>query len=377
MKDLGTVLVTGAAGFIGSALVRRLVAGDASRVVSLDALTYAGDRSRLEPLESDPRHRFVEADVTDREALTGLFAEERPDTVFHLAAETHVDRSIDGPAAFLRTNTGGTLTLLEVARQHLATLDDEARRAFRLIDVSTDEVYGSLEEGAFTERSPFAPRSPYSASKAGADHFAEAYFHTYGLPVMITHASNNYGPFQFPEKLLPLALTRALAGDNVPLYGDGSNVRDWLHVDDHADALVAVARSGRLGETYLIGGGNERSNRAVLDHLLGILNRLAPDERDYRDLITLVADRPGHDFRYAVDTSKITAELGWRPAVGFEQGLEDTVRWYLDNRAWTEGIIAGRYGLERLGSGDAERAGGASSEAGTAGRAGRASGQSR
>ncbi|HZJ09601.1 MAG TPA: dTDP-glucose 4,6-dehydratase [Trueperaceae bacterium] len=350
MRELGTVLVTGAAGFIGSALVRRLVAGGARRVVSLDALTYAGDLGRLAEVEGDPRHRFVEADVTDRGALTRLFAEERPDTVFHLAAETHVDRSIDGPAAFLHTNTGGTLALLETARLHLTGLSADAKQAFRLIDVSTDEVYGSLVTGAFTERSPFAPRSPYSASKAGADHFAEAYFHTFDLPVLITHASNNYGPYQFPEKLLPLALSKALAGDPVPLYGDGSNVRDWLHVDDHADALLAVAERGRPGETYLIGGGNERSNREVLGELLGALNRLAPTEHDYRDLITLVADRPGHDFRYAVDSSKIEAELGWRPRVAFSTGLQDTVSWYLANRAWTEGVIKGRYDLERLGA---------------------------
>ena len=351
MRAQKNVLVTGAAGFIGSALVRRLMAGDVARVVSLDALTYAGDRSRLDAVTADTRHRFVHADVNDRELLAALFAEEGFDTVFHLAAETHVDRSIDGPAAFLHANTAGTLALLEAARQHVATLPADEREAFRLIDVSTDEVYGSLETGAFNEESPFDPRSPYSASKASADHFASAYFHTYGLPVMITHASNNYGPYQFPEKLLPLALSKALAGESVPLYGDGSNVRDWLHVDDHAEALIAVAQRGRPGETYLIGGGNERTNRDVLGALLGILNRLAPTSGDYRDLITLVPDRPGHDFRYAVDSSKVMSELGWRPAVGFEQGLEDTVRWYLDNRAWTDNVIAGRYALERLGAG--------------------------
>ena len=344
------VIVTGAAGFIGSALVRRLLLGDVERVVSLDALTYAGDRSRLAAVESDPRHRFVEADVTDRVALAGLFAQQRPTTIYHLAAETHVDRSIDGPAAFLHTNTGGTLTLLETARQYFGELDDDERQRFRFVDVSTDEVYGSLTSGAFTERSPFAPRSPYSASKAGADHFADAYFHTYGLPVMITHASNNYGPFQFPEKLLPLALSKAMAGERVPLYGDGSNVRDWLHVDDHADALMAVAERGRPGETYLIGGGNELSNREVLDALLSTLNRLAPGSGDYRDLITLVPDRPGHDFRYAVDSSKITDELGWQPGVAFAKGLEETVRWYLTNQEWIQGVIAGRYELQRLGT---------------------------
>ncbi|HET8986516.1 MAG TPA: dTDP-glucose 4,6-dehydratase [Trueperaceae bacterium] len=348
----GTVVVTGAAGFIGSALVRKLVAQGAQRVVSVDALSYAGDVARLSAVGGEPRHRFVEMDVRDQAALTVLFEAERPTTIYHLAAETHVDRSIDGPEAFLQSNTIGTMRLLEAARSYYSTASEGERAAFRFVDVSTDEVYGSLgDAGAFTEESPFDPRSPYSASKAAADHLASAYFHTFGLPVMITHASNNYGPFQFPEKLIPLALTRALAGASVPLYGDGSNVRDWLHVDDHADALVRVARRGVPGEVYLVGGGNERSNRDLLDTLLTALNDLAPTGGDYRDLITLVRDRPGHDFRYAVDSGKIERELGWQPSVPFEQGIRATVAWYLANTEWTDRVVDGRYRLERLGAG--------------------------
>ena len=352
----GTVIVTGGAGFIGSALVRRLVAQGAPRVVSVDALSYAGDTARLAAVGGEPRHRFVELDVRDQAALAQLFAREQPVTIYHLAAETHVDRSIDGPEAFVQANTVGTMRLLEAARGFYAAADDVHRAAFRFVDVSTDEVYGSLgDDGAFTEESPFDPRSPYSASKAAADHMASAYFHTFGLPVMITHASNNYGPFQFPEKLIPLALTRALAGASVPLYGDGSNVRDWLHVDDHADALIRVAQRGTPGEVYLVGGGNERSNRDLLNILLGALNDLAPGRVDYRDLITLVTDRPGHDFRYAVDSSKIERELDWRPSVPFATGIKATVSWYLANKEWTDRIVDGRYRLERLGTGPWER----------------------
>lgn len=348
----GTAVVTGAAGFIGSALVRRLIAQGATRVVSVDALSYAGDVARLAAVADDPRHRFIELDVRDQGALTELFAAERPATIYHLAAETHVDRSIDGPEAFLQANTVGTLRLLEAARSYYSAASDSERAGFRFVDVSTDEVYGSLgSTGAFTEASPFDPRSPYSASKAAADHMAAAYFHTFGLPVMITHASNNYGPFQFPEKLIPLALTRALAGATVPLYGDGGNVRDWLHVDDHADALIRVAQRGAPGEVYLVGGGNERSNRELLDTLLSALNDLTPGDIDHRDLITLVSDRPGHDFRYAVDAGKIERELGWRPSVPFEKGIKATVAWYLANRQWTDSISDGRYRLERLGQG--------------------------
>ena len=347
-----TYLVTGAAGFIGSALVRLLVAETGARVVSLDALTYAGDVRRLAAAGGELSHRFVELDIRDQPALTDLLMEERPAIIFHLAAETHVDRSIDGPEAFVTTNVLGTLRLLEATRAYLARISGAEQMAFRLVSVSTDEVYGSLgPEGVFTEQSPFAPRSPYSASKAGADHLAQAYHQTFGLPVMVTHGSNNYGPYQFPEKLLPLALTRALAGESVPLYGDGRNVRDWLHVDDHSRGLLAAARRGRPGESYLLGGGNERSNREILELALGILGELAPSGRDYRELITLVTDRPGHDFRYAVDSAKAARELSWKPQVALTEGLRETVSWYLDNRDWTSSITEGRYGLERLGVG--------------------------
>ncbi|HEX7000430.1 MAG TPA: dTDP-glucose 4,6-dehydratase [Trueperaceae bacterium] len=354
VASLGTTLVTGAAGFIGSALVRRLKALGVGRVVSLDALTYAGDVSRLEPAGGEPGHRFVHLDVRERDAVLELLRAERPRTVFHLAAETHVDRSIDGPEAFVQSNVVGALRLLEAVRAYLAEVSPEARDGFRLVNVSTDEVYGSLgPEGVFTESTPFAPRSPYSASKAGADHLMSAYAHTFGVPVVTTHASNNYGPYQFPEKLIPLALGRALRGESVPLYGTGANVRDWLHVDDHADGLIAAAIRGTPGDVYLIGGGNERSNRDVLNALMDLVDELAPSGRVHRELITLVPDRPGHDFRYAVDTSKARSGLGWRPAVPFERGLRDTVTWYLEHREWLDAVTRGRYGLERLGTGGA------------------------
>src|SRR5690606_28495612 len=312
VSPLGTTLVTGAAGFIGSAVARRLRSLGLGRVVSLDALTYAGDVSRLEPAGGEPGHRFVHLDVRDEDAVLELLRVERPRTVLHLAAETHVDRSIDGPEAFIQSNVVGALRLLEAVRAYLADASDAERSAFRLVNVSTDEVYGSLgPEGRFTETTPFAPRSPYSASKAGADHLMSAYAETFGLPIVTTHAPNNYGPYQFPEKLIPLALGRALRGESVPLYGTGDNVRDWLHVDDHADGIIAAALRGRPGEAYLIGGGNERSNRDVLNALMDLVDELAPTGREHRELIELVADRPGHDFRYAVDTSKAKADLGW------------------------------------------------------------------
>ncbi len=347
-----TVVVTGGAGFIGSALVRLLIASGQARVVTIDALTYAGDLSRLQDAGGEPRHLLVELDVLERDSVLDVLRRERPRAIVHLAAETHVDRSIDGPEAFARTNTLGTLRLLEAALLYWRGLDAGAQGTFRLVNVSTDEVYGSLDEdgGRFDERTPYAPRSPYAASKAAADHYAAAYFHTYGLPVITTHASNNYGPYQFPEKLLPLALARALAGRSVPLYGDGRHVRDWLHVDDHARGLVAAAEHGRAGATYLFGGGNERTNREVLEALLGILEELDPAGEDHRSRITLVPDRPGHDRRYAVDASTAERELGWRPAVPFEVGLRATVRWYLEHRGWLEKVTTGRYDLERLGT---------------------------
>lgn len=346
-----TYVVTGGAGFIGSALVRHLVNDLGVRVVTVDALSYAGDMARLESVASSPLHRFEHLDVNDQAALERLFAAERPHGVFHLAAETHVDRSIDGPEQFALSNTLGTLRLLEAARRYWQALPEPERAAFRFVNVSTDEVYGSLgATGIFTETTAYDPRSPYSASKAGADHFANAYFSTYGLPTMTTHASNNYGPFQFPEKLLPLALSRALANENVPLYGDGSNVRDWLHVEDHARGLVAVMERGTPGQTYLMGGATELSNKTVLNDLLSVLNELAPAERDYRELITFVPDRPGHDQRYAVDSSKAEQELGWQRQVPFPAGLRSTVAWYLANQEWVESIRSGRYDLGRLGA---------------------------
>ena len=355
-----TYVVTGAAGFIGSALVRLLVARGNARVVSVDALTYAADPERLRAAGAGELHRFVKLDVNDQAAVLDLLNEERPAAIIHLAAETHVDRSIDGPAQFVTANTLGTFHLLEAARRHWEGLPAAEQGAFRLVNVSTDEVYGSLgPTGVFDEASPYDPRSPYSASKAGADHMAAAYFHTFGLPVITTHASNNYGPFQFPEKLVPLALGRALAGESVPMYGDGGQVRDWLHVDDHARGLLAVAQRGVPGATYLMGGAHELRNRDLLDQLLGCLNEVAPGPRDYRTLVTSVADRPGHDRRYAVDSSRAERELGWRRQVPFEVGLAATVRWYVDNQAWVRSV-AERYDLRRLGLGRAASAAGGS-----------------
>lgn len=353
VSSSGVTLVTGAAGFIGSALVRRLKALGSQRVVSLDALTYAGDVSRLTEAGGEPGHRFVHLDVRDQGDVLDLLRAERPRTVFHLAAETHVDRSIDGPEAFVQSNVLGALRLLEAVRAYLNEATPAERGTFRLVNVSTDEVYGSLgATGTFTETTPFAPRSPYSASKAGADHLMNAYAETFGVPVVTTHASNNYGPYQFPEKLIPLALGKALRGEAVPLYGTGANVRDWLHVDDHADGLIAAALRGRVGATYLIGGGNERPNREVLELLMDTVNELAPRPGvNHRDLITLVPDRPGHDFRYAVDTTRAREELGWTAGVAFETGLRDTVAWYLAHRDWLDRVTEGRYGLERLGRG--------------------------
>lgn len=346
-----TYVVTGGAGFIGSALVRYLVQEVGARVVTVDALSYAGDMARLSSVSASPLHRFEHLDVNEQSALEKLFEEERPQGIFHLAAETHVDRSIDGPEQFALSNTVGTLRLLEAARRYWQALPDNEKSGFRFVNVSTDEVYGSLgATGIFTESTPYDPRSPYSASKAGADHFASAYFATYGLPTITTHASNNYGPFQFPEKLLPLALSRALAGEPVPLYGDGSNVRDWLHVDDHARGLVNVMEGGEPGHTYLMGGATELSNKRVLNDLLGVLNELAPSAGDYRELITFVPDRPGHDQRYAVDSTKAEQELGWQRQVPFSDGLRSTVAWYLANQEWVESIRSGRYDLGRLGA---------------------------
>ena len=355
MKDRSiedkTFFVTGGAGFIGSAVVRRLVNDGARRVVTIDALTYAGHRENLADVADAPNHRFVELDVTDADGLRSIFEAERPDAVLHLAAESHVDRSIEGPEAFVHTNVLGTQRLLDAARRHHASLEGRARAGFRFLHVSTDEVYGSLgPEGVFTEDSPYRPRSPYAASKAGADHLVRAYGHTYDLPILVTNCTNNYGPYQYPEKLIPLILLKAMAGEPIPVYGDGSNVRDWLHVDDHVAGLLAVLAGGRPGETYLIGGANERTNLEVVHAILDALQDLAPTDRDRRELIHFVPDRPGHDLRYAVDATKIRRELGWRPQRSFEEGIATTAQWYLDRGDWCSSVTAGRYDLERLGS---------------------------
>lgn len=347
-----TILVTGGAGFIGSALIRHLLSRTEHAVVNVDKLTYAGNLDSLEPVLSDPRYTHEKVDICDAEEVARIFGRYRPDAVMHLAAESHVDRSIDGAAAFIHTNVVGTFTLLEAARAHWLGLDSEQRRAFRFLHVSTDEVYGSLgEEGYFTESTPYQPNSPYSASKAGSDHLVRAWHHTYGLPVLVTNCSNNYGPYQFPEKLIPVVILNALAGKPMPVYGRGDNRRDWLYVDDHVRALLTVLEGGEVGETYNIGGNNERSNLEVVHKICSLLDELLPDSRVDRhsSLITFVTDRPGHDWRYAIDASKISSALGWQPEENFESGLRKTVLWYLENRQWWERVLSGSYRLERLG----------------------------
>jgi dTDP-glucose 4,6-dehydratase len=342
---LKCILVTGGAGFIGSAVVRQLLAGSGALVVTLDCLSYAANRAGLDELAGHPRHIFEQADIRDAPALAAVFARHRPDAVMHLAAETHVDRSIDGPEAFVDTNVLGTCRLLEAARAHWVRLPAGERAAFRFHHVSTDEVFGSLGAGgAFHEATPYAPNSPYSASKAGADHLVRAWHATYGLPVVISNCSNNYGPRQFPEKLIPLTIIKALSGQPLPVYGRGENVRDWLHVEDHARALHLVLERGGVGESYMIGGRAERSNIAVVRSLCRILDDRRPAGAPHERLISFVTDRPGHDHRYAVDCAKIERELGWRPCASFEDGLARTVAWYLDNQAWWRGILDGGYG---------------------------------
>lgn len=344
------IVVTGGAGFIGSALVQHLVRDLGREVVTVDALTYAANPRSLEPLRDDPRHRLVEADICDVARMRALMAETKPDAVMHLAAESHVDRSITGSGAFVRTNVLGTHVLLEAARAHFDTLDAAGKERFRFLHVSTDEVYGSLgATGFFTETTAYDPRSPYSASKASSDHLIAAWGHTYGLPVLISNCSNNYGPRQFPEKLVPLMILNALAGKPLPIYGDGLNVRDWLHVEDHARALVAILDRGRPRESYNVGARAERTNRAVVDAICAALDALSPDGAPHARLLTFVADRPGHDRRYAIDPAKIERELGWRAEIGFEEGILATVRWYLDNEAWWRPLRDGVYGGERLG----------------------------
>jgi dTDP-glucose 4,6-dehydratase len=349
---MATLLITGGAGFIGSNLVHYALSHTSDRIVVVDKLTYAGSLLNLEAPLKDPRVTFLEADIADRRAMTRAFAEHHPDAVLNLAAETHVDRSIDGPRLFVDTNIVGTFTLLEVARAFITGVPAAVRDAFRFLHVSTDEVYGSLgREGAFSEETAYAPNSPYAASKAGADHLVRAYAHTYGLPVLITNCSNNYGPFQFPEKLIPLMVLNAIDGRPLPIYGDGGNVRDWLHVEDHCAGLLLVLAKGRLGEKYNVGGGNERTNLEIVDVICDTVDALRPGPTSRRALKTFVPDRPGHDRRYAIDATKIRGELGWAPKHTFETGLRDTVQWYLDHREWCEQIQAGRYDRQRLGLG--------------------------
>jgi dTDP-glucose 4,6-dehydratase len=346
-----TWLVTGGAGFIGGNFVLEAVAGGA-RVVNLDALTYAGNRDTLASLEGHPGHVFVHGDIGDRVLVSRLLAEYRPDAIVNFAAESHVDRSIDGPAAFVQTNVVGTLALLECARDHWKSLEGEARDAFRFLHVSTDEVYGSLgDTGKFTETTPYAPNSPYSASKAASDHLVRAFHHTYGLPTLTTNCSNNYGPYQFPEKLIPLIIARALAGETLPVYGDGRNVRDWLYVGDHCSAIRAVLERGRVGEVYNVGGDAERENIVVVKTICALLDARRPlaDGRARESLIAFVKDRPGHDRRYAIDASKLKSELGWAPSLTFEQGIARTVDWYLDHQDWVKRVLDGSYRLERIG----------------------------
>jgi dTDP-glucose 4,6-dehydratase len=348
---VATYLITGGAGFIGSALVRQLITESDHRVADVDALTYAGNLESLGDAREHPRHVFHQVDICDGPALRAVFEREQPDAVLHLAAESHVDRSIDGPAAFVHTNLVGTFTLLQEALRYWRGQPAPRRDAFRLVHVSTDEVFGSLgDDGYFMESTPYAPSSPYSASKAGSDHLARAWHRTYGLPVVVTNCSNNYGPYQFPEKLIPLTILKAMAGDRLPVYGRGENVRDWLFVDDHARALRTVVTKGTPGETYNIGGGNERRNIDVVRAICILLDELRPDARGPHDrLIEFVTDRPGHDHRYAIDASKIRQELGWSPSEDFESGLRKTVQWYLSNATWTERVMSGAYRGERLG----------------------------
>ena len=348
------LLVTGGAGFIGSAFCRYLIRETDATVINIDKLTYAANLESLADITNDVRYRFENVDICDETEVERVFREHQPDAITHLAAESHVDRSIDEPAAFIQTNVVGTYVLLEVVRRYLEELEDARKTRFRFHHVSTDEVYGSLgPDGLFREDTTYAPNSPYAASKASADHLVRAWHKTYGLPVVISNCSNNYGPFQFPEKLIPLMIINGLEGKPLPVYGSGENVRDWLHVDDHARALHRVLAEGRLGEKYNVGGDAERRNIDVVRGICTLLDRFVPDSpfRTHESLITFVADRPGHDVRYAMDTSKVVRELGWEPAKTFETGLEKTVRWYLDNRSWWERIRSSDYRGERPGLG--------------------------
>jgi len=359
---MDTWIVTGGAGFIGSNFVRLALARSNARVVVVDKLTYAGNLASLAEVADHPRFHFVKADIADRTAVDQILREHRPSAVLNLAAETHVDRSIDGPAAFIQTNVCGAFELLDAARHHVAQLDGSSRRRFRFLHVSTDEVYGSLgPTGAFDETTPYEPNSPYSASKAAADHLVRAFHATYGLPVLLTNCSNNYGPYQYPEKLIPLMILNAIDGRPLPIYGDGGNVRDWLHVADHCEGLLRVLEHGRPGERYNLGGGEERSNLEIVDAICIQLEQIRPATSNpvlaaagiasYAVLKSFVPDRPGHDRRYAIDASKIRAELGWRPQRDLAKGLAETVHWYLEHREWCEEVQAGGYARERLGLG--------------------------
>ncbi|WP_019918780.1 dTDP-glucose 4,6-dehydratase [Methyloversatilis discipulorum] len=341
-----TILVTGGAGFIGSNFVLDWLAGSDEPVVNLDALTYAGNRANLASLDGDARHIFVHGDICDRELIDRLLAQHRPRAIVHFAAESHVDRSIHGPGEFMRTNVTGTFTLLEAARGYWGALEGDEKSAFRFHHVSTDEVYGSLKptDPPFAETNAYEPNSPYSASKAASDHLVRAWHHTYGLPVVTTNCSNNYGPYHFPEKLIPLIIVNALAGKPLPVYGDGQQVRDWLYVKDHCAAIREVLARGRLGETYNIGGWNEKPNIDIVRTVCALLDEMKPDASGpYERLITYVKDRPGHDRRYAIDARKIERELGWRPAETFDTGIRKTVRWYLDNQPWVQDVLSGGY----------------------------------
>jgi dTDP-glucose 4,6-dehydratase len=349
---MSTLIITGGAGFIGANLVHHVHDHTADRIVVVDKLTYAGSLLNLERPLKNARVTFVQADIADRSAMSQVFADHRPDAILNLAAETHVDRSIDGPRTFVDTNVVGTFVLLETARAFVALLDPAGREAFRFLHVSTDEVYGSLgPSGCFNEQTPYAPNSPYAASKASADHLVRAYVHTYGLPAIVTNCSNNYGPLQFPEKLIPLMILNAIDGRPLPIYGDGGNVRDWLHVEDHCAGILLALRAGHVGEKYNIGGGNERTNLEIIDRICDALDEMAPTSTSHRSLKTFVPDRPGHDRRYAIDATKIRRELGWQPRHTFETGLRETIRWYLDHRDWCERVQAGKYERERLGLG--------------------------
>lgn len=350
------ILVTGGAGFIGSAVIRQLVKHTDNLVVNLDKLTYAGNLESLAEVADSPRYTFEQADIVDRPALDRILALHKPNAIMHLAAESHVDRSIDGPGDFIHTNMVGTFTLLEAVRAYWSKLNDSDKTDFRFHHISTDEVYGDLHctDDLFTETTPYAPSSPYSASKAASDHLVRAWQRTYGLPTLITNCSNNYGPYHFPEKLIPHVILNALHGKPLPVYGDGQQIRDWLYVEDHARALVEVVTKGEVGETYNIGGHNERRNLTVVHTICDLLEELVPERKtiglsSYRDLITFVKDRPGHDARYAIDAGKIERELGWTPLETFESGMRKTVQWYLDQEDWWQRVLSGAYKLERIG----------------------------